>query len=1549
LTFTFEEKELDNIESFLPKPILFDSDKSYPYDKLNPFVFEDLTYFTIKQVIQNEGDWRGCDEIKLLGGIKDFGRDCILKSRGFLIGVIQCKHSEKTAPLSKTKFAKELIKFLLYSLNSPELIPNLKTFKYFLFSSSGVAANTQKLIEDFNIQIFAEASLEKWVDDVIKQHASLVDFTNYINVKDILDPILKEINVEQVTIKDFDLQLTKDFNTNIIRRFFSVKPIIDEAAFEEILDKKFDSSLSYSDTINLIKSASKDLDEVDNFFGSIDGTHIERKETTQLYNWVLNDLSIKKKNLAVLEANAGLGKTVVFRDLSEKLRANNIPVLGIKADRYYADNRVSLAAKLFQKANIEIEGIVTQLTKEHQKIVVLIDQLDALSQTLSTNRDFLNTYNRLIDDLLKFREIRIVISVRTFDLNYDSDLGVYKSTEYNQFKLDLLRKEDVIKVLNFYEVKNQSDKFIELLRTPSHLNIFCKLSEKQDYNTDGLKTLNDLHNALWDELVSDSNKRHLATKNLLHEIARKMYATQRITITNIFKDAFSNELEFLKSKNIIAEDNKGIHFFHQSFYDYVFSRQFVERGESLRNYLEQNGQSLYVRQVVKMVAEYLREFDSLNYLQTIKKIVLGKKYRFHIKMLLITTLAYVNSPSNQEKNFVNKIIIPNFSYNEVFLSSVVSRGWIKFLMEQNILFQSLYPQQKVRHFLVSALRKSKVGGQIVQYLGFKTYDEEREIHWNLVFRVLLNNINSSLDLIIDFLKGIAESELGKNLIQRILTHVDNWDNKGLLDLFDSYFPYIESSEKKYDNFWFYQILKKISKDNPIFVFEKLEPILMKVFETYDLSADLSYEQKSALEEIEKENPRSTFEFLFQLMNKIIEKYKIEDWLDEINTPLYKSKYFCEMGIRGNVNDDADDIIFAILEKFIARQAKVDKKYVTNFYESNKDSDSIPVLMLCIIGLTEDPKYFYNQAFEIIHKIYSKNGFKDYDNKLQLLVRVLLGKTFCHFNPSQIESIIDMLFTVGHPREYAIFKDEDKKSHILNFQGKKQFLYLKAIPLPEIRKYNRLNRRYQELKRKFPKIKEKRLDESRMISYAVGPPLKQSAYKNMSYKHWKSSMLKYGDDYIGDRHSHPSKGGKHQHAQAFKSQVSKKPKDLFNLIEEIVPIKNISVDYTVYGIWGLVEGKYNPKKVLTLYKKLIELELDEGNTLHSIWFVNYLLEHELIDNQIFDYLSDLALNYKNSPRKISPPNLERESLNTVRSSAIIKVILCSYDSRFGDSIFDVVERAVKDSNAVLNVGILGKIAYLNRLDIDRAFAIFEKLTVTENPEEFKASFWSADFYKIKFFNRMQIYFARILNEEEFHENGIRLITKCWLHPSAPKGSYDLLKKAFEKGESAICSILNIAEHNLFNENGLNDKSYRVLFQCLQKKGDSVSSQLSGLILRKFKADNFELIHPFLKEYVKSEHAKKEPRYFFSYLITCSKLYPIECLELMKQTTHFDNTNHQNRGSFDKEPVQVVLSIYSSLNNDFKKNRNHIKSALNIFDKMLQNNNMSHYANTAINEL
>ena len=114
--------------------------------------------------------------------------------------------------------------------------------------------------------------------------------------------------------------------------------------------------------------------------------------------------------------------------------------------------------------------------------------------------------------------------------------------------------------------------------------------------------------------------------------------------------------------------------------------------------------------------------------------------------------------------------------------------------------------------------------------------------------------------------------------------------------------------------------------------------------------------------------------------------------------------------------------------------------------------------------------------------------------------------------------------------------------------------------------------------------------------------------------------------------------------------------------------------------------------------------------------------------------------------------------------------------------------------------------------------------------FKASFWSADYYKIRFFDKMQIFFNKILSEEKFYENGIRLITKCWLHPEAPEVSYNLLKRAFDNGESAICSILNIAEYNLFTENSLNEKSYNLLYECLKKKGDNISSQLSGLILR-----------------------------------------------------------------------------------------------------------------------
>src|SRR5690606_13834214 len=153
------------------------------------------------------------------------------------------------------------------------------------------------------------------------------------------------------------------------------------------------------------------------------------------------------------------------------------------------------------------------------------------------------------------------------------------------------------------------ESLLELLSIPNHLNIFCKLPNKT--NSDTLTSLKDLYDALWYQLISSNNQ--LKLSSVLHRIADIMYKNQQITVANIYNDEFSKEINYLKSNHLLIDNNNELQFFHQTFYDYTFSKQFVENKLSLPKYILENNQSLYIRSVTKMVLDYYRDYNNDEY------------------------------------------------------------------------------------------------------------------------------------------------------------------------------------------------------------------------------------------------------------------------------------------------------------------------------------------------------------------------------------------------------------------------------------------------------------------------------------------------------------------------------------------------------------------------------------------------------------------------------------------------------------------------------------------------------------------------------------------------------------------------------------------------------------------------------------------------------------------------------------------------------------------------------------------------------------------------
>lgn len=178
-------------------------------------------------------------------------------------------------------------------------------------------------------------------------------------------------------------------------------------------------------------------------FQNTNGCHIPRKETNSLLQWIEASLPEEAKGLALLVGDAGSGKSVILRDIFHGLNERQIPVLGIKADRYCTESIADLEKRL--NLSEGIESMIRALARSNDRVVVLVDQIDALSQSLSTRRIYLDTFIHLISLLADIPNIRVIISCRTYDLENDQALSFYD--QQKKFVVGKLEEAEVKMVI----------------------------------------------------------------------------------------------------------------------------------------------------------------------------------------------------------------------------------------------------------------------------------------------------------------------------------------------------------------------------------------------------------------------------------------------------------------------------------------------------------------------------------------------------------------------------------------------------------------------------------------------------------------------------------------------------------------------------------------------------------------------------------------------------------------------------------------------------------------------------------------------------------------------------------------------------------------------------------------------------------------------------------------------------------------------------------------------------------------------------------------------
>jgi hypothetical protein len=1521
--------------------------KGYPYSDLDDRRFEELHYSIGKLRIE-KGDWKGqFDEINLLQGVRERGRDCSLHLDGKSLGLIQCKHSiDSGNRILRPECAREIIKFVLHYLLEKQLIHDPKNFTYWLAVSYGFNEKAKDLLDDFNNEILKQVELKDWTETVINANEALKHL-KYNDIEADLKTVLASITVKKIIPQDLDTLLNTDSFQSIIKTFFEVRMVIESEPVEKLTEElkkqseyQTNSNIPVDVILRKFDHASHHLTDYNSSFEGVDDSHIERKETTDLLQWIKSPLGKDEQPVVLLVGGAGSGKTVIIKDVFLKLKETSIPTIALKADRLYAESITDLQNKIDLEDSFE--KVVRTLSEVSERVVVLIDQIDALSQSLSAKREYLDTYNLLIRKLIAIDQVRVIISVRAYDLDYDNELKFYKNQK--SFKVGLLNVDQVIQVLTKLGIRDNEvpRQLLNLLQTPHHLNVFCKVYDSKT-NFRSITTLHDLYESLWFQQIAKVPSTSPASSdkctNLVFAIAEQMHGEQRISSpSKPFFELFTDEFDYLKSIGIVTETAKEVQFFHQTFFDYAFAKQFVQNGNSVTSYLLENHQGLFIRSSLKMIIGFLREQDHDAYIKALKIILLSSKYRFHIKLMLLNLLGFEEAPTTKEKQLVKHHILLSTELKLPFLESITSNSWFMFLFEEGELNKLITQKIGWREKLVEYDwgKANKVVDKIKTLLDYKSTSERWDVKINLLWQILIKQLPKSRQSVCDFLLNASEFEGKSRFIFRLLYYIKEWDIPVAFQLFEKH-----GAEAGADRFGYYKTLEDALSFNIDWVIEKYKTHCLNKIEAISNAEDkphFEHQDEELFKKMFEVDTNKALDFTLDIIKQISAVTSSKD-----KSKLYIDLGFCLFNYERHGRSHGYNAIYHLLVDKVQEQAKQNTPWFNQFFADHQNSNSITILRLLFFGLLNNPAHYVKEIFDQMELFHQKDGLEEND-KIQFQFRQLLKEVYPHFDNAQKDQIDKVLLSIKSKYELSIYQDENGKRCLrLQCYGQKKYLYLSAVPTSELKQRPLLKKVFLELERKFPKVVDTEPLKLRWIG--VGPPMDSVAYDKMTFDQWEQTFEKYDTKYKAEFAS--SRGSILEHSRAFQAEVKNRASYFFPFIEKLIDEDKAPYQYIVTGLTGLKEAKHNPDEVQRIYKKALSIPFDREYTLYFIWVSSAFIEAKILDQDVLEYLIEITKNHPDPEGNTIRNDALTDGANNVRGSAARMISEVYFNPTFENLIFEALNQIAEDPNLSVRVAIMPRLAMLIRLNEQKTLEVFLKLVSTNEPEIMKHSIWSVQYLLNNNFDKLNDYFRRAIKMESIHGTIAVVLGEAWLKEK--EGSYQLLNSLLKISNEAKAKLVDMAVKNLMDKKeSVRVKCRQIFLRFLHFTDEKVIQEYSSAFFD-LTPEMFLEVYPLLQKYARSNMARKEPHYYFEYLLKCVKKHPVKCLELLKHMETYDKPDISRAGYYHDEPVKVLIGIYNSLSSLEIKNPLHLNKSIALFDKMLKTQKFRAAANKVIDQV
>ena len=918
-------------------------------------------------------------------------------------------------------------------------------------------------------------------------------------------------------------------------------------------------------------------------FHDLKDSFIDRKEIGLLCNWVKNELSEKDSRIKLLVGNAGVGKSVIIKRVIQRLESDDIKCFAIKADKLQTPVGFTSNEHLEQMRNT-----FSSLIQE-RRAVLIIDQIDALSKYINSDRNKIENITTLIELFSNdenLRNVRIIVSCRSFDLEFDPKLSILGHE--SQIKLGLLDKQDVEKVLDRLKVglfKDLDEKTISVLQTPQHLNIFCRVyrkNERKDYYS-----IIDLYDELWLQVIGLTEakiNKGIAEKNL-YDLALKIYDDETLTPQWDYDTSELREANYLISEGIIEKTDNRATFFHQSMYDYVFARYYTKEKRSLIQDLlaEKKHQGLFVRSTVNFVLDYERAKNIKQYKEDVKTILFSGKVRTHIQLMLLWAMANRIDIMPFEKKCIKDLYIQNKLLFFSFIRRTYKKEWyqiitpviekdIKAMKDGDMVYENVYG------YLWNHVQTSAEG--VFKLVDSIKDEETRKI---IARNVLRATLDYSLEIVTKWYKLICDTLYNKaNFLERALPSNPQFVLDNISELID----YILNPQKK-ENHHEERVVETILEEIYTPLMEKYPEVFYPILRDRILYAINANRTPSWRDRIDYNN-------VFPLM------------MDQHHHAHALHEWFGEM-LKRQVQHQTTNAI-------------ADIKKLLNQNEAS-------CYGFAFKAMKEAPTLFTDDIIAILKDTKLVDDLLSYSDVTYHFLEMLRA-WFPLVDSDTLTLCQELIFDFKSDSDMQPDKKRSYTGAYYPHLGYEQRKLIWAIP--ENLRNSKIKRKKQELDRRFRyEWKNEKPDHDVTAAFVCGGLMSAEQYKTVSCEDWRKSF--YGiKDFAKGKYRHFDE---RVHADAFKQCVSERSNFFEKFVFQIFEEEHIPAIYKLSGLDGLTMANYPKDQLLPLLWKSMDMfdKLSKGGYGYRLFEVidNFTsIEGEHID-RIEEFLKRIILSEYNS--------------------------------------------------------------------------------------------------------------------------------------------------------------------------------------------------------------------------------------------------------------------------------------------------------------------------------